>query len=72
MTTVEIADMPVAEKLRLMEALWASLSTGPNDGVVSPPWHELALKEAEDDLRKGAARFVDLAEAKKLLRGRAG
>lgn len=72
MTTIEIAEMPVAEKLRLMEALWDSLSARTDGGFVSPPWHELALKQAEDDLATGAARFADLAEAKKLLRAREG
>ncbi|MSQ72411.1 MAG: acyl-protein synthetase [Betaproteobacteria bacterium] len=64
--------MPVAEKLRLMEALWESLSSRTDGSFVSPPWHELALKQAEEDLGTGAARFVDLAEAKEQLRGRDG
>ncbi|MBK9324859.1 MAG: addiction module protein [Hydrogenophilales bacterium] len=69
MTTADIAAMPVAEKLKLMEALWDSLCTTTDMGVESPPWHEAALKQAKDELAAGTAHFVDWAEAKDGLRG---
>jgi hypothetical protein len=68
MTAIDIAALPVAEKLKLMEALWDSLCTPTDKGVESPPWHAAALKQAEDDLAVGAARSVDWAEAKDGLR----
>jgi hypothetical protein len=68
MTTADIAAMPVAEKLKLMEALWDSLSTPTDKNVESPPWHAAALKQAEDELAAGTARFVDWADAKDSLR----
>lgn len=70
MTAIDIAEMPVTEKLQLMEALWDSLSAPADAGFASPPWHERALQQAENDLATGAARFVDWAEAKEQLRGR--
>lgn len=68
MTTADIAAMPVAEKLKLMEALWDSLCAPTDKGVESPAWHAAALKQVEDELAAGTARFVDWAEAKDSLR----
>jgi Putative addiction module component len=68
MTAIDIAALPVAEKLKLMEALWDSLCTPTDKGVESPPWHAAALKQAEDDLAVGTARSVDWAGAKDGLR----
>jgi len=68
MTAIDIAALPVSEKLKLMEALWDSLCTPTDQGVESPPWHAVALKQAEDDLAAGNAQFVDWAEAKDALR----
>lgn len=68
MTIADIAAMPVAEKLKLMEALWDSLCTPTDKSVESPPWHAAALKQAEDSLAAGTAHFVDWADAKNSLR----
>lgn len=68
MTTADIAAMPVAEKLKLMEALWDSLCAPTDKNVESPPWHAAALKQAENEVAAGTARFVDWAEAKDGLR----
>jgi hypothetical protein len=68
MTTADIAAMPVAEKLKLMEALWDSLNAQTDKGVESPAWHEAALQQAEDDLTAGTVSLVDWAEAKDSLR----
>lgn len=68
MTAIDIAALPVAEKLKLMEALWDSLSERTERDVESPPWHEAALQQAEDELAAGTAQFVDWAEANDGLR----
>lgn len=39
MTTNDIAGLPIAEQLMLMEKLWAAPRTQANIGVV-PAWHE--------------------------------
>ena len=68
MTTADIAAMPVADKLKLMEALWGSLCAQTDKRLESPSWHEAALQQAEDELAAGTARFVDWTEAKEGLR----
>lgn len=68
MTAIDIAEMPVSEKLKLTEALWDSLCVRADGGFESPAWHEQALKQAEGDLAEGTARFVDWAEARDGLR----
>ena len=62
MTTIDIAEMPVSEKLKLMEAPWASLSAQGNGDTNSPEWHGVALKQAEEDLDEGAAHFMALSK----------
>jgi hypothetical protein len=68
MTAIDIATLPVTEKLKLMEALWDSLTNRTERDVESPAWHEKALKQAENELAAGTAHFVDWAEAKDGLR----
>lgn len=70
MTAIDIAEMPVSEKLKLMEALWDSLCVRTDGSFESPAWHEQALKQAEADLAAGTARFVEWADAKEQLRKR--
>lgn len=68
MTAIDIAAMPVSERLKLMEALWDSLGAQPDGDVASPAWHGLALEQAENELAEGKAHFVDWPHAKNLLR----
>jgi len=57
------------EKLEAMEALWDDLAKNGSD-VVSPAWHETALKETEDRYVAGQEGVSDWDEAKKELRNR--
>lgn len=68
MTSIEIAAMPVLEKLRLMESLWESLSTTTQGSFESPSWHADALQAAQDKVITGQAHFVDWESAKAQLR----
>lgn len=70
MTTIDIAEMPVLEKLQLMEALWNSLCDPAEGSFASPAWHVQALQQAEADVAAGSANFVDWDDAKNQLRGR--
>ena len=70
MTAIDIAEMPVSEKLKLMEALWDSLCVRTDGSFESPAWHEQALIQAEGDLAAGTARFVEWVDAKEQLRKR--
>lgn len=58
-----------AEKRQMMEALWRDLSAD-EATLVSPAWHEAALKQAEADLTDGSVRLIEWADAKDILRKR--
>ncbi len=58
-----------AEKLKLMEALWADLSCDPA-AVDMPAWHEHALAAAQQEYARGEANFLDWDQAKAQLRRR--
>ena len=59
-------NLPRAEKLRLMEALWEDLSSD-SDSVQSPVWHEEALRNTEARFNAGDERAIDWNEAKRIL-----
>ncbi len=55
------------EKLRLIEILWADLSAEDSE-IISPSWHQEALREAETLHAQGEAVFSDWKEAKERIR----
>jgi len=61
--------MTTAEKLRIMEELWADL-TQKEESFESPPWHEAVLRERDERLKTGEESPVDWEAAKKDLRDR--
>ena len=61
--------MTTAEKLRLMEALWADLSRH-EDELESPAWHEEVLRETERRVATSEEKPIDWEIAKKELRQR--
>jgi hypothetical protein len=67
--TLPLDKMTLAEKLRLMEALWADLCQNEQQ-LESPSWHEQVLKEREKRIRSGAEKFMDWETVKKELRKR--
>jgi Putative addiction module component len=61
--------MSRTEKLMAMEALWADLSQ--DEALVdSPPWHGDVLRESEQLVKAGKAKFMDWDTAKAVLRRR--
>ena len=58
--------LPPAEKLRLMESLWAGLSR--SDEWDSPAWHGEVLAETERRLKEGREEVLDWEDAKRKLR----
>jgi hypothetical protein len=59
--------LPLKEKLFVMEALWDCLSqTGAELPV--PPWHQAVLDEREAQIAGGTAKFVDWETAKQEIR----
>ena len=59
-----IEQMSTEDKLRAMEELW---SANPAD-VPLPEWHGEVLRERQEHIDKGAARFSAWEDAKKRLR----
>ena len=66
-----LKQMSVSEKLQLMEALWDDLSRDA-DALESPEWHGQVLKEREDRIASGEAKFSDWDQAKLDIRKRVG
>jgi hypothetical protein len=66
-TLLPLKTMSRVEKLREMEALWADLSQEEKK-LKSPAWHQTALREAEQAVKSGKAKFNDWDEAKARLR----
>jgi len=62
--------MPVADKLRLMDAVWDDLCRDEGD-VPVPDWHCGELDERAREVATGQARFSDWDEAKRRVSGRA-
>lgn len=68
MTAIDIAEMPVAEKLKLMEALWDSLSTRAEENLESPVWHQAELDKRLHRLATGEETVAPWPEARERLR----
>jgi len=68
-TTLALDKLTIAEKLRLMEALWEDLSRNEAD-IQSPLWHEQVLNERQARIKSGQENFIDWDVAKKELRDR--
>ena len=60
----EIRQLPLREKLRLMEAIWDDISREEQDLEV-PQWHKEMLDERERLLAEGKAQFMDWEEARR-------
>jgi len=63
-TQLQIDQMTVAEKLRIMEELWEDLRTRA-EGVPMPQWHKDLLDERERLIETGEAQFDDWNTARK-------
>ena len=70
MTADEMLDgLSRAEKIALMERLWADLSQRPRE-LPCPDWHGDVLAERIAAVREGRTAFVDWKDAKRRLRDR--
>jgi hypothetical protein len=66
--TLPLESMTTAEKLDVMEAIWADLSRD-EERVESPAWHAQVLREREAAVSDGRESPTDWEAAKKRLRG---
>ncbi len=62
-----ISRLSLAQKLDLMETLWADLT---RDGakLKSPAWHEAVLKDREETFKAGKVTASDWEQAKRRIR----
>jgi len=68
MSDWEVAELPVAEKLRLMEFLWDSLSRDAGGEAIVPEWHQTVLAERAGRIDNGQEPSSPWNEAKQRLR----
>ncbi|MGI9065460.1 MAG: addiction module protein [Pyrinomonadaceae bacterium] len=64
MSQLQIDQMTLEEKLRIMEAIWDDLRTRA-EGVPTPQWHKDLLDERERLIETGKAQFDDWDAARK-------
>jgi putative addiction module component (TIGR02574 family) len=65
----ELRKLPAAEKLKIIETLWADLAQD-DESVSSPAWHEEALRKTEAEFAAGRIEVLNWEDAKKELRKR--
>lgn len=61
-----LANMTLAEKLQLMEAVWDDVCRNAGD-VRSPEWHREVLEERAERIRNGEATVSTWSDAKSRL-----
>jgi putative addiction module component (TIGR02574 family) len=62
-----LSELSFAEKLSLMETLWADL-TRDEKKMKSPAWHETVLKDREEAFAAGKVSVSDWEQAKKRIK----
>lgn len=65
--SLPLASMSFAQKLDLMETLWADLARD-DEKFESPAWHSAVLKEREEAYTAGKLTVSDWGEAKKRIK----
>jgi putative addiction module component (TIGR02574 family) len=67
MSIAELRNLPAAEKLKIIEALWSDLAAD-DESLPSPAWHEQELRKTEADFKAGRLEVLDWEDGKKELR----
>lgn len=63
----EIRDLPLHEKLRMMEALWDGIA--PQEAALEvSQWHKDLLDDRERLIQEGKAKFIDWDTAKQQIK----
>ena len=63
----QIHQMPLHEKLLVMEAIWEDICRD-EDHLEVPQWHKDILDERERLVAEGKAQFIDWEDAKKQIK----
>lgn len=69
MTVAEVHQLPLNEKLQIMEAIWEDLCRNA-ENFESPEWHREVLEERQKLIDSGQAKFLDWEQAKADVRKR--
>ena len=67
---LKLDETTVSEKLMMMEALWTSLIDNIEHKDFTPSWHLQILKEREEQMVSGEAKFSSFSDVKERLRKR--
>ena len=67
--TLPLDRMTTLEKLRVIEEVWDDLCHSKED-IPSPAWHADVLRLRDQQVQNGEAKFLELNEAKRVLRER--
>lgn len=65
--SIPLEQMSVEEKLQAIEEIWANLAVTPEE-IPSPSWHLDVLRAREKRISEGKSHFMDIGEAKKVVR----
>lgn len=63
-STADINALPAAERVRLMETLWESLSKDADDPALTPDWHRQVLDQRAAKLAAGEEPVSNWSDAK--------
>lgn len=63
----EIRELPLSQKLELLEAIWSELASNPNT-IDVPQWHKDILDERQQGLEKGSMEVIDWEVAKEQIK----
>ena len=61
--------MSTLDKLQAIEEMWSDLLQK-SEEIPSPDWHEDILKDREQKVKEGTARYLTLDEAKQAVRSK--
>lgn len=61
--------MSTLDKLQAIEEIWSDLLQK-SEEIPSPDWHEDILKDREQKVKEGTARYLTLDEAKQAVRSK--
>jgi len=67
MSITEIHQLPLSEKLQIMEAIWEDLRAQAKD-VPVPQWHKELLDARQEAVEQGHEEVLDWDDAKRTLR----
>jgi hypothetical protein len=63
---IDLKAMTVAEKLELLDAIWADLSQD-EENIPSPAWHEAVLRDRAERFKRGEEQGIPWEKAKQQL-----